>query len=135
MAEARITAHVLEVVREGCQTGRDASVHRHFRRTRVARGLVAWAIARLRGRPVLVYAHGEELTNWGRGRKFALMRFVFGHADAVLANSDFTRDTLSGLLDVDPGRIAVIYPTVDEDRFRPGLAADDLRARRRGHAR
>ena len=91
-------------------------------------GLVAWTIARLRGRPVLVYAHGEELTNWGRGRKFALMRFVFRHADAILANSDFTRDTLSGLLDVDPGRIAVVYPTVDEDRFRPGLAAADLRA-------
>jgi len=91
-------------------------------------GLVAWAIARLSGRPVLVYAHGEELTNWGRGRKFALMRFVFRHADAVLSNSDFTRDTLTGLLAVDPGRIAVVYPTVDEDRFRPGLTAEDLRA-------
>jgi phosphatidylinositol alpha-1,6-mannosyltransferase len=91
-------------------------------------GLVAWAIARLRGRPVLIYAHGEELTNWGRGRKFALMRFVFRRADAVLANSDFTRDTLAGLLGVDPGRIAVVYPTVDENRFRPGLSGDDLRA-------
>jgi phosphatidylinositol alpha-1,6-mannosyltransferase len=91
-------------------------------------GLVAWAIARLSRRPVLVYAHGEELTNWGRGKKFALMRFVFQHADAILANSDFTRDTLAGLLEVDPGRIAVVYPTVDENRFRPGLAADDLRA-------
>jgi phosphatidyl-myo-inositol dimannoside synthase len=91
-------------------------------------GLVAWAIARLRGCPVLVYAHGEELTNWGRGRKFALMCFVFRSADAVLANSDFTRDTLAGLLGVDPGRIAVIYPTVDEDRFRPGISGDGLRA-------
>src|ERR1700730_6491945 len=68
-------------------------------------GLVAWTIARLRGRPLLVYAHGEELTNWGRGRTFALMRFVFRHADAVLANSDFTRDTLSGLLDADAARM------------------------------
>lgn len=91
-------------------------------------GLVAWVIARLSRRPVLVYAHGEELTNWGRGKKFALMRFVFRHADAVLANSDFTRDTLADLLGVDPGRIAVVYPTVDESRFRPALAADDLRA-------
>jgi phosphatidylinositol alpha-1,6-mannosyltransferase len=91
-------------------------------------GLVAWTIARLRGRPVLIYAHGEELTNWGRGRKFALMRFIFRRADAVLANSDFTRDTLAGLLGVDPGRIAVVYPTVDEERFRPGLSGDDLRA-------
>src|SRR5438105_3769195 len=91
-------------------------------------GFVAWTIARLRRRPVLVYAHGEELTNWGRGRKFALMRFVFRRADAVLANSDFTRDTLAGLLGVDPGRIAVVYPTVDQDRFRPGIYSDDLRA-------
>jgi phosphatidylinositol alpha-1,6-mannosyltransferase len=91
-------------------------------------GLVGWGIARLSGRPVLVYAHGEELTNWGRGRKFALMCFVFRHADAVLSNSDFTRDTLTGLLGVDPGRICVVYPTVDEHRFRPGLAGEDLRA-------
>ena len=91
-------------------------------------GLVGWAIARLTGRPFLVYAHGEELTNWGRGRKFAVMRFVFQRADAVLSNSDFTRDTLIGLLDVDPGRIAVVYPTVDEERFRPGIDGADLRA-------
>jgi phosphatidylinositol alpha-1,6-mannosyltransferase len=91
-------------------------------------GLVGWALARLSGRPVLVYAHGEELTNWGRGRKFALMCFVFRHADAVLSNSDYTRDTLVELLGVDPGRIALVYPTVDEERFRPGIVADDLRA-------
>jgi phosphatidylinositol alpha-1,6-mannosyltransferase len=91
-------------------------------------GLVAWTIARLLGRPVLIYAHGEELTNWGRGRKFALMRFIFRRSDAVLANSDFTRDTLTGLLGVDPGRVAVVYPTVDEERFRPGLAGEGLRA-------
>lgn len=92
-------------------------------------GLVAWAVGRLTRRPVLVYAHGEELTNWGRGRKFALMCFVFRHADAVLSNSDFTRDTLVDLLGVDPGRIAVVYPTVDEDRFRPGISGHAPRAR------
>jgi phosphatidylinositol alpha-1,6-mannosyltransferase len=92
-------------------------------------GLVAWAIARVHRRPVLVYAHGEELTNWGRGRKFSLMCFVFRHADAVLSNSDFTRDTLIHLLGVDPGRIAVVYPTVDEHRFHPGLGGDGPRAR------
>jgi phosphatidylinositol alpha-1,6-mannosyltransferase len=91
-------------------------------------GLVAWAVARLLGRAVLIYAHGEELTNWGRGRKFALMCFVFRRADAVLANSDFTRDTLAGVLGVDPERVAVVYPTVDENRFRPGLSGEDLRA-------
>ncbi len=91
-------------------------------------GLVAWAVARLSRRPVFVYAHGEELTNWGRGRKFAVMCFVFRRADAVLANSDFTRDTLTSLLGVSPHRIHVVYPTVDETRFRPDLDGADLRA-------
>lgn len=91
-------------------------------------GLVAWALARLFGLPVLVYAHGEELTGWGRGAKFKVMCFVLRRADALLSNSDFTRDTLVNLLGVEPGRIALTYPTVDENRFRPGLPADDLRA-------
>jgi len=29
-------------------------------------GLVAWLVARLSFRPVVIYAHGEELTTWGR---------------------------------------------------------------------
>jgi phosphatidylinositol alpha-1,6-mannosyltransferase len=90
-------------------------------------GLVAWAVARLCGYPMLVYAHGEELTGWGRGKKFRAMCFVFRRADAVLANSDFTRDVLVGLIGVTPARIALVYPTVDENRFRPGLPSDDLR--------
>lgn len=91
-------------------------------------GLVAWTVARLTGKPVLIYAHGEELTGWGRGNKFKASCFVLRRADAVLSNSDFTRDTLVGLLGVDPARVAVVYPTVDEERFRPGLPADDLRS-------
>jgi phosphatidylinositol alpha-1,6-mannosyltransferase len=91
-------------------------------------GLIAWAIARLANRPVLVYAHGEELTGWGRGRKFRMSCFVLRHADAVLSNSDFTRDTLEGLMGVKPGRISTVYPTVDEERFKPSLPSDDLRA-------
>lgn len=91
-------------------------------------GIVAWAIARLRGCRIFIYAHGEELTGWGRGRKFQAMCFALRHADKVLANSDFTRDTLVALIGVAPERIAVIYPTVDIERMRPGLAHDDLLA-------
>jgi phosphatidylinositol alpha-1,6-mannosyltransferase len=90
-------------------------------------GLVALLIGRLFGRPVLIYAHGEELTGWGRGGKFRAMCFTLRRADALLSNSDFTRDTLVELLGVDGGRIALTYPTVDEARFRPGLPCDDLR--------
>jgi phosphatidylinositol alpha-1,6-mannosyltransferase len=91
-------------------------------------GLVALLVGRLARLPVLIYAHGEELTGWGRGWKFRTMCLVMRRADALLANSDFTRDTLVALLGVDADRIALTYPTVDEARFRPDLPGDDLRA-------
>lgn len=90
-------------------------------------GIVAWAVGRLLGCKVFIYAHGEELTGWGRGRKFQAMCFALRHADRVLANSDFTRDTLVNLIGVAPERIALTYPTVDVERMRPDLPHADLR--------
>ena len=90
-------------------------------------GLTAWAVARLTFHPVVIYAHGEELTTWGRGGKYKAMRFALRHADQVIANSEFTRDELVNM-DVNPARITLIYPGVDVARFRPGLACADLRA-------
>jgi phosphatidylinositol alpha-1,6-mannosyltransferase len=89
-------------------------------------GLVAWAVARLTFRPVVIYAHGEELTTWGRGGKYKAMRFALRHANQVIANSEHTRDTLLGM-GIDAGRIAVIYPGVDVSVFRPGLDTSGLR--------
>lgn len=89
-------------------------------------GLVAWAVARLTLRPVVVYAHGEELTSWGSGGKYKTMRFVLRHADRVVANSEHTRATLLAM-GVAAARIAIIYPGVDVSVFRPGLDAEDLR--------
>jgi len=96
-------------------------------------GLVAWAVARLTFRPVVIYAHGEELTTWGRGGKYKAMCFALRHADRVIANSDHTRATLLGM-DVDPARITIIYPGVDVAVFRPGLGAHDLREKWGIHA-
>jgi len=90
-------------------------------------GLVAWAVARLTRRPVIVYAHGEELTSWGSGGKYKAMRFALRHADRVVANSEHTRATLLAM-GVAAARIVVIYPGVDVSVFRPGLDAEDLRA-------
>jgi phosphatidylinositol alpha-1,6-mannosyltransferase len=90
-------------------------------------GLVAWWVARLTGHPVVIYAHGEELTTW-RGRKHTAMVFALRHADAVIANSEFTRDQLIAR-GVAPEKIRLIYPGVDTERFRPGLPCDDLKAR------
>ena len=90
-------------------------------------GLVALIVARLTRRPVFIYAHGEELTGWGRGRKFQAMCFAMRNADGILSNSDNTRDTLVNLLGVDRQRVSLTYPTVDEKRFQPELTDTDLR--------
>lgn len=89
-------------------------------------GLVAWLVARLTFRPVVIYAHGEELTGWGKGNKYKAMCFALRHADKVIANSDFTRSTLIDM-GVAPEQIELIHPGVDIERFRPGLPFQDLR--------
>lgn len=93
-------------------------------------GLVAWLVARMTFRPVVIYAHGEELTGWGRGNKYKAMCFALRHADKVIANSDFTQRTLVEM-GVAPERIEIIHPGVDTERFRPGLPFEDLRERLR----
>jgi phosphatidylinositol alpha-1,6-mannosyltransferase len=89
-------------------------------------GITAWLVARLTLHPVVIYAHGEELTTWGCGGKYKAMRFALRHADWVIANSEFTRDALIKM-DVDPASITLIYPGVDVTRFRPGLECAELR--------
>lgn len=89
-------------------------------------GLVAWLVARLTFRPVVIYAHGEELTTWGRGNKYRTMRFALRRADRVIANSEHTRDTLLQM-GVVADKIALIYPGVDVAVFRPGLDTSGLR--------
>lgn len=91
-------------------------------------GLIGWLIAKMFQKPLVVYAHGEELTTWKQGGKHKAMTFVFRGATQVIANSDFTRRQLLQI-GVSPGRITLINPGVDVNRFRPGLATDDLRSR------
>ena len=55
------------------------------------------------------------------------MCFTMRRADWILSNSDNTRDTLVNLLGVDSDRIALTYPTVDEERFHPAPPNDELR--------
>ena len=57
-------------------------------------GVVALIIARVFRKPVVIYAHGEEITAWKAPLKQRLLRFVYHHADIVVANSRFTRDLL-----------------------------------------
>lgn len=89
-------------------------------------GLVAWIMARLLRKPLVVYCHGEELTTWGRGRKFRTMLWVYRHADANIANSEYTLEEMVRL-GVRRETITLIYPGVDTERFRPNLPFGDLR--------
>jgi phosphatidylinositol alpha-1,6-mannosyltransferase len=89
-------------------------------------GIVAWLVARLTFRPVVIYAHGEELTTWGNGGKYKAMRFALRHASIVIANSEFTRKELLKMR-VREQRIVIINPGVDVERFRPGLPCNDLK--------
>jgi len=91
-------------------------------------GLVGWLVARVIRRPLVVYSHGEEVTTWRQTLKRMVMMWTYQHADVVIANSEFTRDELVKL-GVAAGKIALVYPGVDVDRFRPGLPHDDLKGR------
>lgn len=89
-------------------------------------GLVGWCVARLFRKPLVIYAHGEEITTWRQSGKFRVMCFAYRHADTVIANSEFTRSELLKI-GVRVDRIVLIHPGVDVERFRPGLPCRDLR--------
>lgn len=90
-------------------------------------GLVGLVVARLSRKPLVIYAHGEEITTWRQPGKFKVMSYVYRHAHLVIANSQFTKNELLKLGVVE-NRISLISPGVDVERFRPGLEIDDLHA-------
>jgi len=90
-------------------------------------GLVGLAVARLARVPLVIYAHGEEITGWRKPGKFRAKVYAYRRADRIIANSDFSRAELVKL-GVRPDRIELIQPGVDIGRFQPGLAHEDLRA-------
>ncbi len=90
-------------------------------------GWVGVHLARLLRLPLVIYAHGEEITTWRRSpRRLKAMAYAYRRADRVIANSDFTRARLLEL-GVDPTRIHIIHPGVDLERFHPGHETADLR--------
>jgi glycosyltransferase involved in cell wall biosynthesis len=80
-------------------------------------GLVAWAVARLRGVPVAVYAHGGDVRDWERQRfpRRWATRFVARHVDRLITNSEDTAGHLRRI-GVEP---IVAPPGVDLARFIP----------------
>lgn len=76
------------------------------------------------------YIHGEEITStttyllYGRNREFYLKQ-----ADAIVAVSQFTRDSLINLMHVNPEKITVIENGVDTTKFHPAPIDEQLLVR------
>lgn len=94
--------------------GRFDGVEGHFV---LPSGVVALLAARLRGLPLLVYAHGRDVREIARRNPLMgwLARRVVRDADAVVTNSAET----AGLVEALGGRAEIIAPGIELSRFVP----------------
>lgn len=98
-------------------------------------GMIALLIGRIFHKPVVVYAHGEEITTWVTPLKSRILGFVYRNVDKVIANSDYTKRLLLDMK-VKSERIELIYPGVDISRFRPEADTRKLKERiQAGHSK
>ena len=81
--------------------------------------VAAVLVARALGVPLVAYQRGEE---WNS----LLVRRMANCVDAYMANSESTKAHLMAI-GVDPGRITVVYPPVDCERFDSRTRADTQR--------
>jgi glycosyltransferase involved in cell wall biosynthesis len=83
----------------------------------VPTALVGWLVGRLRGIPVVAYAHGGDVRDWPRQRwhRRAATRFVARHVDRVVTNSEESARWLR-TLGADP---VVAPPGIDLRQFGP----------------
>jgi glycosyltransferase involved in cell wall biosynthesis len=100
--------------RAATQRGRFDGVEGHFV---LYSGVVALVAARMRGLPLVVYAHGRDVREMPRRSRLHawLARRVVRGADAVVANSAETANHVQGI----GAEATVIPPGVDLSRYRP----------------
>ncbi len=96
-------------------------------------GLVGLFLARFFRKPLVVYAHGEEITTWMPTRRGPAMRRVYLGADAIIVNSGFTRGLLLDL-GIPEERLRLIHPGVDLGRFRPDGKVDGMKGTNQLHS-
>jgi len=80
-------------------------------------GLVGVILAKIFKTKVIIYAHGEEITTWIQPGKHKTMKYAYKKADAIIANSNFTKEQLIKL-GIDSNAIHLISPGVDLQRFK-----------------
>lgn len=92
-------------------------------------GFVARKLSKLLRIPYVVYAHGEEITIFGRNPRLRPhLAAIYTDAAAIITNSAFTRSLVLEL-GVEKARFAMISPGVDPDEFKPLAAGETLRQR------
>lgn len=83
-------------------------------------GFAAWLVKRMTGVPYLLFVHGEEMRIARGSRELTWMaRRVLNGAERLIANSHNTARLLRAEWDVAEGRISVLHPGVDTERFKP----------------
>jgi len=90
-------------------------------------GLLGFCLSKIFRIPYLVYAHGEEITQYSQlfPEKY-VTPFIYRHADAIIANSQFTKDLLLGM-GVGSEKINLIYPGVDTRMYCPAAKIANLK--------
>lgn len=102
--------------------------------------VAAWLLPRT-GIPYVIYVHGKDV--WKEEQKAArsararwTARRILGRAGAIIANSRATAARTERLLEslgLDPaGRVRVVHPATDPDRFRPDAAGAEAWRERLG---
>lgn len=91
-------------------------------------GWIAWILNRRLRVPYLVYVHGEDVEAAATSREFSWMvRQVFRRSSLVIANSANTAGILRGQWQLPEGKVEIVRPGVDVERFQPAPRDCDLR--------
>ncbi|GAB2860578.1 hypothetical protein GCM10027277_31500 [Pseudoduganella ginsengisoli] len=94
------------------------------------------ALKKLFGCKLVIYVHGEEITQATGGRLHGNSRKKYlDAADKVVAVSSFTCDALTHKMQLQPESIALIQNGVDTGRFTPGPVPADLVEKHRLHGK
>jgi phosphatidyl-myo-inositol dimannoside synthase len=122
--------HYVRTVRAVRQLVKRESVGMIHAARPLSEGLVARMVRLRTGIPYCCYTHGEDINIATTSRELQwLTRRVLRSANAVIANSNFTRDLLLQDWNVPPDRVRLLHPGVDCEYFHP--APPDTEARKR----
>ena len=82
-------------------------------------GWLAWPAARLHRAPLVLYVHGSDVASIARRSRIhrTAARTLFGRADLVVVNSEYMREQLVSLVELDQSRVIVESPGIDHALF------------------